>query len=109
MPTGKFAISGFRAFGFGSGDKPKAVEQFIVLRNDDTDRRNGWLKWKPVDGAYAYNIYIGTDPNKLYSCVMVHNVNEYYYAGMDRTKPYYFAIESINENGTSEWVRGEAL
>ena len=109
MPTGKFAISGFRIFGFGSGQKPDAVKQFMALRSDETDRRNGWLKWQPVDNAYAYNIYIGTEPDKLYNCVMVHNRNEYYYPGMDRTKPYYFAIEAINENGTSEWVRAETL
>ncbi|WP_029905725.1 family 43 glycosylhydrolase [Prevotella sp. 10(H)] len=108
IPTGKFAISGFRAFGFGSGEKPDKVKQFIPLRGD-TDRRNVWFKWQVVDNAYAYNIYIGTDPDKLYNCVMVHNANEYYYPGMDKTKPYYFAIEAINENGTSEWVRGEAL
>ncbi|MBF0575697.1 family 43 glycosylhydrolase [Dysgonomonas sp. GY617] len=107
MPTGKFAISGFRAFGFGAGEKPSAVEQFMVLRTE-TDKRSAWLKWKPVENAYAYNIYIGIEPDKLYSSVMVHNVNEYYYAGMDRTKPYYFAIEAINENGTSTWTRGEA-
>jgi hypothetical protein len=109
MPTGKFALSGFRAFGLGSGEKPKPVEQFIVLRSDQTDRRNGWLKWKQVDNAYAYNIYIGTHPDKLYNCVMVYSANEYYYPGMDSRKPYYFAIEAINENGCSEWVRGEAL
>lgn len=107
MPTGKFAISGFRAFGFGAGEKPSPVEQFMVLRTE-TDKRSAWLKWKPVENAYAYNIYIGIEPDKLYSSVMVHNVNEYYYAGMDRTKPYYFAIEAINENGTSTWTRGEA-
>ncbi|NDV94024.1 xylosidase [Dysgonomonas sp. 521] len=109
MPTGKFAVSGFRVFGYGAGQKPGPVKQFVALRNDDTDRRNGWLKWQPVDNAYAYNIYIGTDPDKLYNCVMVHNTNEYYYPGMDKTKSYYFAIEAINENGTSEWVRTEAL
>ena len=109
MPTGKFAVSGFRAFGFGSGQKPEAVKQFMALRSDVTDRRNAWLKWQPVDGAYAYNIYIGQQPDKLYNCVMVHDVNEYYYPGMDKAKPYYFAIEAINENGTSEWTRAEAL
>ena len=107
MPTGKFAISGFRAFGFGAGEKPAPVEQFMVLRTE-TDKRSAWLKWKPVENAYAYNIYIGIEPDKLYNSVMVHNVNEYYYPGMDRTKPYYFAIEAINENGTSTWTRGEA-
>ncbi len=108
MPTGKFAISGFRIFGKGNGEKPRVVEQFIVLRTE-TDKRSGWLKWKPVDNAYAYNIYIGTEPDKLYSSVMVHNTNEYYYKGMDRTQPYYFAIEAINENGTSQWTRARAL
>lgn len=108
MPTGKFAISGFRVFGFGAGDKPQPVEQFFVMRGD-RDKRSAWIKWKPVEGAYAYNIYSGTDPDKLYNAVMVHDVNEYYFKSMDRTKPYYFAIEAINENGTSEWTRAEAL
>ncbi|WP_165020297.1 discoidin domain-containing protein [Dysgonomonas sp. ZJ279] len=109
MPTGKFAISGFRVFGFGAKEKPSPVKQFMALRGDQTDRRNVWLKWQPVDEAYAYNIYIGLEPDKLYNCVMVHDVNEYYYSGMDKTKPYYFAIEAINENGTSTWVTAEAL
>ena len=108
MPTGKFAVSGFRVFGFGNGQNPDPVEQFFILRGEQ-DRRNAWIKWKPVDGAYAYNIYSGIEPDKLYNSVMVHDVNEYYFKSMDRTKPYYFAIEAINENGTSEWTRAEAL
>jgi hypothetical protein len=108
VSTGRFAVSGFRVFGLGHGNKPEAVNQFKVFR-DSADRRNGWLKWQPVDDAYAYNIYIGENPNKLYNCVMVYGANEYHYRGMDRTKPYYFAIEAINENGTSDWVRIEAL
>lgn len=109
VPTGKFAISGFRAFGLGNGQKPDQVKDFIALRSDETDRRNGWLKWQPVDNAYAYNIYIGQSPDKLYNCVMVYDVNEYYYPGMDKTKPYYFAIEAINENGVSERTVAETL
>lgn len=107
MPTGKFALSGFRVFGLGNGKKPEKVENFIVLRGD-SERRNAWLKWKAVNDAYAYQIYIGTHPDKLYNCVMVYNANEYYYNGMDKTIPYYFAIEAINENGTSEWIRAKA-
>lgn len=102
MPTGKFAISGFRVFGFGNGEKPQPVKNFMVLRGNTTDKRNVWFKWQESPDAYAYNIYIGTDPNKLYNCVMIHNANEYYYQGMDKTIPYYFAIEAINENGVSE-------
>jgi hypothetical protein len=35
---------------------------------------------------------------------MVHNANEYYFKAMDKEQKYYFAIEAINENGTSAWT-----
>ncbi len=100
MPTGKFALSGFRVFGNGNGPKPSTVENFIVLRTEK-DKRSAWLKWKPVDNAYAYNIYVGTAPDKLYNCIMVHTVSEYYFKAMDKDLPYYFTIEALNENGVS--------
>jgi xylan 1,4-beta-xylosidase len=101
MPTGKFAISGFRVFGKGPGNVPDTVKSFIVLRTEN-DKRSAWIKWGPVNNAYAYNIYMGTAPDKLYNNTMIYNANEYYYKGMDRTKPYYFQIEAINENGVSQ-------
>jgi xylan 1,4-beta-xylosidase len=101
MPTGKFAISGLRVFGNGNGAKPEAVKQFFVLRTEK-DPRSAWIKWSLVDNAYAYNIYFGTAPDKLYNCIMVHDANEYYYKGMDKFRTYYFSIESINENGVSQ-------
>jgi xylan 1,4-beta-xylosidase len=101
MPTGKFAISGFRVFGNGNGTKPAAVNTFMVLRTQK-DKRSAWLKWSPSVDAYAYNIYYGTAPNKLYNCIMVHDVNEYWLKAMDSQKTYYFTIEAINENGISE-------
>ncbi len=101
MPTGKFAISGLRIFGNGNGAKPMPVGQFIVLRTEK-DKRSAYLKWKPVDNAFAYNIYYGTAPDKLYNCIMVHDFNEYWFKGMDKLKTYYFTIEAINENGVSE-------
>lgn len=100
MPTGKFAISGLRVFGNGNGPKPDTVKQFIVLRTEK-DKRSAWLKWRPVDNAYAYNIYMGIAPDKLYNCIMVYSANEYYCKAMDREKPCYFSIEAINENGVS--------
>ena len=100
MPTGKFALSGFRVFGNGNGNKPAAVENFIVLRTEK-DKRSAWLKWKPVDNAYAYNIYTGIAPDKLYNCIMVHGASEYYFKAMDKDLTYYFSIEAINENGVS--------
>ena len=101
MPTGKFAISGFRVFGNGNGAKPDAVKTFFVLRTEK-DKRSGWIKWGPVDNAFAYNIYYGIAPDKLYNCVMLHNANEYWFKAMDSQKTYYFTIEAINENGVSE-------
>jgi hypothetical protein len=101
MPTGKFALSGLRVFGNGNGAKPDTVKSFIVLRTEK-DKRSAWIKWRHNDNAYAYNIYYGTAPDKLYNCIMVYDANEYWFAGMDKLKPYYFSIEAINENGVSE-------
>ena len=100
IPSGKFAISGLRVFGNGNSTKPEAVKDFYVLRTEK-DKRSAWLKWSPVDNAYAYNIYFGTDPDKLYNSIMVHDANDYYYKGMDSKKTYYYKIEAINENGVS--------
>jgi hypothetical protein len=101
MPTGKFAISGFRVFGNGNGAKPDAVKNFIVLRTEK-DKRSAFIKWRPVDNAFAYNIYYGIAPDKLYTCIAVHSNNEYWMKAMDSQKTYYYCIEAINENGVSE-------
>lgn len=104
MPTGKFAISGLRVFGNGNSAKPSPVEGFIVLRTEK-DKRSAFIKWRPVDNAFAYNIYYGTHPDKLYTSIMIHSNNEYWMKTMDSQKPYYFSIESVNENGVSERIK----
>lgn len=101
LPTGKFAISGLRVFGSGHGSKPDTVSHFIVLRTEK-DKRSAWLKWKQVDNAYAYNIYMGIAPDKLYNCIMVYGSNEYWLKAMDKELPYFFRIEAVNENGVSQ-------
>lgn len=101
MASGKFAISGLRVFGKGNGARPPAVKQFMVLRTEK-DKRSAWIRWSPADNAYAYNIYYGTAPDKLYNCIMVHDANEYWFKGMDSKKTYYYTIEAINENGVSD-------
>lgn len=100
MPTGKFAISGLRVFGNGGGAKPDAVKNLIVLRTEK-DKRSAYIKWNPVDNAFAYNLYYGTAPDKLYNCIMIYDFNEYWFKAMDLKKTYYFSIEAINENGVS--------
>lgn len=103
MPTGKFAISGLRVFGSGNGAKPDAVKTFFALRTEK-DKRSAWIRWSPVDNAYAYNIYYGTAPDKLYNCFMImgNTINESWFKAMDLKKTYYFTIEAVNENGISE-------
>lgn len=100
MPTGKFALSGLRIFGNGNGARSNAVKDFIVLRTEK-DKRSAFIKWRPAGDAYAYNIYYGTAPDKLYTSIMVHGNNEYWLKTMDRMKTYYFSIEAVNENGVS--------
>ncbi|MVT12370.1 family 43 glycosylhydrolase [Chitinophaga tropicalis] len=101
MANGKFAISGLRVFGKGKGKAPDQVEHFIVFRQE-SDKRNAWMKWEAPANAYAYNIYYGIAPDKLYSSIMVYDANEYYLKALDKNTTYYFAIEAINENGIGE-------
>ena len=113
MPTGKFAVSGFRIFGRGAGEKPAAVQNFLPLRAAPRikgERRNVWFKWQQEPNADGYVIYFGKDPEKLYGSIIVYGKNEYYFSGLDRTDAYYFAIEPFNANGIgprSETKRSE--
>ena len=105
MPSGKFAVSGLRAFGIGPGPKPEPVKNFIALRGNpngqEGDRRNAWLKWQVSDDATGYLIRCGIAPDKMYTSVMVYGSNEYYFKAMDRDRVYYFQIEAFNEAGIS--------
>ncbi|MEX0360220.1 MAG: discoidin domain-containing protein, partial [Allomuricauda sp.] len=105
MPTGKFALSGFRVFGEGSGPKPDTVKNFVALRANAEkygERRSIWFKWQLNPLADGYVIYWGKSPDKLYGSIMVYGANEYYFTGADRTDSYYFQIEAFNANGISE-------
>jgi hypothetical protein len=102
MPTGKFALSGFRVFGKGSGVKPLEVKGFVPLRSGPKvkgERRNVWFKWQQEPNADGYVIYFGKSPDKLYGSIMVYGKTEYYFNGLDRSDIYFFQIEAFNNNG----------
>lgn len=102
MPPGKFAISGLRIFGKGSGEKPGEVKNFVPLRAEAKkkgERRNVWFKWQQEPNADGYVIYFGKSADKLYGSIMVYGKNEYYFSGLDRSDAYYFQIEAFNANG----------
>lgn len=62
---GNFALSGWRIFGHGSGEKPAQVKKIDVSRNKQ-DRRSVRLQWEASKNANAYLIKYGIDKNKLY-------------------------------------------
>jgi hypothetical protein len=102
MPTGKFALSGLRAFGIQNSAKPAKVNQFVPLRSVPKikgERRNVWFKWQQEPLADGYVIYFGKSPQKLYGSIMVYGKNEYYFSGLDKSDAYYFQIEAFNAAG----------
>ena len=105
IPSGKFALSGFRVFGKGAGKAPEQVQNFMVLRADAKkygERRSSWIRWQQNNDADGYVIYFGKSPDKLYGSIMVYGQNDYFFSGMDRTDAYYFQIEAFNSNGISK-------
>ncbi|MCF1421709.1 family 43 glycosylhydrolase [Mangrovimonas futianensis] len=100
VPGANFAMSEFRVFGLGLGEKPKKVEGFNIER--EKDRRDATLKWNAVNGAQGYNIRWGIAPDKLYQSWLVYDTNEHFMRCLDRDTPYYFTIEAFNENGISD-------
>jgi hypothetical protein len=100
MADGKFAITGFRVFGKAEGNQPETVSGFKIARHVDT--RDATFTWKAVEGAYAYNIYYGVQPDKLYNCIMVHDKTERYFRGLNKGITYYAQIEAIGETGLSQ-------
>ena len=87
---------------FSLSIKAQFLPNHLIVLRTEKDKRSAYIKWQPVDNAFAYNLYYGTAPDKLYSCIMIHDFNEYWFKAMDRNKTYYFSIEAINENGVSE-------
>ena len=105
VPGGYFAIGDFRVFGLQDGPKPAMVKNFTAVRA--ADKRNITLKWSTVNGAYAYNIYYGIQPDKLYNCIMVIDQDHLIFRGLNRDVNYYFSIQAIGETGTSEITNGK--
>jgi hypothetical protein len=104
MPTGKFALSGFRVFGKGNGKAPNEVQKFTVLRAEkekNGERRSAWIRWQQNTDADGYVIYFGKSPDKLYGSIMVYGKNDYFFTAMDKNDTYYFQIEAFNSNGIS--------
>jgi hypothetical protein len=99
VPGANFAMSEFRVFGLGLGEKPVEVNGFDIKR--EKDRRDASFSWNAVEGAQGYNIRWGIAPDKLYQSWQVYDTNTHFMRCLDRDTPYYFTIEAFNENGIS--------
>jgi hypothetical protein len=104
VPGGHLAISGFRVFGTGHGEKPDPVETLIVSRNPN-DGRSVELQWDRVQGADGYNISYGTDPDRLYHNYLVYQDTVLTINSLHAEREYHFTVEAFNENGRSSVSR----
>lgn len=100
-PSGKFSISGLRAFGTMDKRFPDEVKNLSVTRNPD-DRRKVHLNWDKVEGATGYNIRFGSDKNKLYQNYLTYMGDTLSINVLDSEQPYYFVIDSFNEAGITK-------
>lgn len=98
VADGCFALSGFRVFGKGNGEKPEVVSQLTVNRNIN-NRRSIELNWKKADDATGYLVSFGNEENKLYQHYMVYSDTSVAINSLNEKQPYWFKITSFNENG----------
>lgn len=104
VPTGKFAISGFRIFG-KAAVKPASEVQTLVAERDKTDKRNVKLTWQGIENAVGYTIRYGTQPDKLYLNYQTFNKDSLSIHSLNAGLKYYFAIDSFNEKGITKGAK----
>jgi xylan 1,4-beta-xylosidase len=100
VPAGHFALSGFRVFGKGTGDKPQSIGNEQAVRGPG-DRKTVNVKWDKSDSATGYNIRFGHSKDKMYLNYQVMGDTSVTIRSLHAKKPYVFAIEAFNENGVS--------
>ncbi len=98
VPSGTFAVSGFRVFGKGTSKKPGKVTSFEAIR-DVNDSRNVTLRWKKQPDAIGYNIRFGIQKNKLNRVYQVYGDTELTIRSLNKDQTYWFAIDAFGENG----------
>ncbi len=101
VPDGHTAISDFRIFGKGNGNKPENVNNFSVKRKSE-DKRSAELTWSKVRGATGYTIRYGTGKKKLHQHHQVYADTSVIIRNLNTGLNYYFTIESFNENGITQ-------
>ena len=100
VPSGTFAISGFRIFGSGTDRKPQKINEFRAIR-DYRDPQAVKMSWKKQANTTGYNIRYGTDKDKLYHSYQVYKNTRLTIHCPDKNKTYWFEIDAFNKSGVS--------
>jgi xylan 1,4-beta-xylosidase len=108
VPSGTFAISGFRVFGTSSADKPEKVNSFNMMRTD-RDSKNIDLSWNKKPNAIGYNIRFGFQNDKLYRSYMVYSDSSVTIRSLNAGQIYWFAIDAFGEGGITKGDTIEAI
>jgi xylan 1,4-beta-xylosidase len=101
VPDGKFSIYDLRIFGKREGKTPGIVNNFTIER-DAADSRKAKIDWPEDNLATGYIVNYGTDPNKLYTSVMVYGVNTLNLTGLNKDVTCYYSIDAFNESGIAK-------
>ena len=101
VPGGTFALAGLRVFGNGAGNAPSPINGFEINRVA-TDKCIVNLKWEKSPDAVGYNIYYGTQQDKLYHNYQVIDSDSITIRSLNSLSKYYFSIEAFSENGISK-------
>jgi len=100
VPWGAFAISGFRVFGKGQGNKPKKATGLRMMK-DYNNPQFIKLYWDKQDKTTSYQIRYGAGKNKLYHSHLVYRTNRASIFCPDYNADYWFEVDAFNENGIS--------
>lgn len=101
VPDGKFSIYDLRIFGTREGNTPAVVSEIAVARSE-ADTRKAFVEWPADDQATGFIVNYGTDPEKLYTSVMVYDSSSLMLTGLNRDVTYYFSVDSFNESGITK-------
>lgn len=95
------SVRDLRIFGNGLGDKPAAVSNFTVTRNE-ADPCKASLSWEKVPQAEGYIVRYGIAQDKLYNNFQVMGDTKLEIGSLNAGVDYYFTVDAYNENGITQ-------
>ena len=104
---GKFAVSGLRIFGKGSGAAPLKAPAFTAERN--ADAREMKVEWRAVPGAEGYFVRFGVSPEALHPHWQVIGETQAVIRCLTAGVRYYVQMDAYNENGIAQGTETQTV